>query len=110
MSPVQNSDAANLRFAPEINDAFEIGLKYNGRRFSFNAAMFHQPFDDFQLNTFNGTVFIVQNVNSCDEDLDGADQDQSAVTGACDGRCPVRRDFARHRAGNVLTVRCATFS
>ena len=39
-----------------------------------NAAVFHQRFRDFQLNTFNGTVFIVQTINSCSTDLDEADQ------------------------------------
>ncbi len=81
--PRSNADAAALRFAPEVVDAYELGLKLTGRRFRFNAALFHQRFRDFQLNTFNGTVFIVQNINSCGTSLNGADQDQSAVTGAC---------------------------
>jgi hypothetical protein len=46
-------------------------------------------FDQFQLNTFNGTNFIVENIQSCRNDLGGADQDfppttpNAALTGAC---------------------------
>jgi iron complex outermembrane recepter protein len=76
--------AGNLKFDPEINNAFEIGAKYSTGPFSLNVAAFRQAFDNFQLNTFNGTVFLVQNVNSCDSDLNGADNDLSAATGACD--------------------------
>ncbi|WP_129793556.1 TonB-dependent receptor [Sphingosinicella sp. CPCC 101087] len=82
--PRSNADAANLRFAPEVVNAFEVGMKLTRRNFTFNAAIFHQRFRDFQLNTFNGTVFIVQNINSCGTDLGGADRDPSGATGACD--------------------------
>ncbi len=58
---------------------------------------FRQDFRNFQLNTFNGTVFLVQTINGCDNLIGGslADQDQSAsasgsnfnasaaTTGAC---------------------------
>ena len=67
----------DLQFKPEINDAFEIGAKYNGRGIDVNVAVFHQVFRDFQLNTFNGLNFIVENINSCSEDLNGADKDNS---------------------------------
>ena len=72
-----------LEFDPEINNAFELGLKYSTRGFSLNIAAFHQAFRNFQLNTFNGSVFLVQNVNSCKTDLAGADRDLSAATGTC---------------------------
>jgi hypothetical protein len=49
----------------------------------FNAAIFRQEFRDFQLNTFNGSVFLVQNINGCTTDLGTTDQDASATTGAC---------------------------
>ena len=80
-----NADAVNLRFAPEIVDAFEVGYKLTRPGFTFNVALFHQSFRDFQLNTFNGLVFIVQNINGCDNLLDGsgADSDPSATTGGC---------------------------
>jgi outer membrane receptor protein involved in Fe transport len=73
----------NLEFEQEINTAFEIGLKYSTRAFSLNIAAFHQAFKNFQLNTFNGSVFLVQNINSCKTDLAGGDRDLSPTTGAC---------------------------
>jgi len=73
----------NLQFDPEINDAFELGAKYSTGPLSLNVAIFRQQFENFQLNTFNGTVFLVQNVNGCTDDLNGADRDLSATTGAC---------------------------
>ena len=81
--PRSNADAANLQFAAEKVDAYEVGAKFSARGFTLNAAIFRQEFQDFQLNTFNGTVFIVQNVNSCKTDLAGADRDPSAATGRC---------------------------
>ncbi|HET9810555.1 MAG TPA: TonB-dependent receptor [Sphingomicrobium sp.] len=77
---------ADLQFEPETNDAFEIGAKYNGRGFDVNVAAFHQVFDNFQLNLFNGISFEVANVNSCSDDLEGADIDNDSTTGACDGK------------------------
>ena len=74
---------AALQFGQETVDAFEIGGKYDGRNFTVTLAGFHQEFSNFQLNTFNGSVFLVQNVNSCSTPLNGADQDASAATGAC---------------------------
>ncbi|QNA83345.1 TonB-dependent receptor [Sphingomonas sp. So64.6b] len=73
----------NLQFDQEINNALEIGAKYSSGPFSLNVAAFRQKFKNFQLNTFNGSVFLVQNVNSCSTDLAGADRDLSAATGAC---------------------------
>lgn len=80
-----NGDAADLRFAAEKVDAFEVGFKYSGRGFTFNVAGFWQEFSNFQLNTFNGSVFIVQNIGSCADDLNGGDRDASAATGICTG-------------------------
>jgi outer membrane receptor protein involved in Fe transport len=88
--------APGLQFDPEIVDAFEIGAKYSARGLTLNASLFRQQFKNFQLNTFDGTVFIVQNINGCTDDLNGADRDQSkfatapnfnaaaATSGACD--------------------------
>jgi outer membrane receptor protein involved in Fe transport len=85
----------NLQFDPETVDAYEIGAKYATGPFSLSAAVFRQDFKNFQLNTFDGTVFIVQNVNGCSASLNGGDRDQSkfvsapnysataATTGAC---------------------------
>ena len=72
-----------LQFAEETVNAYEVGAKYSTREFGLSLAAFRQEFTNFQLNTFNGSVFLVQNVNSCDDNLGGADQDASAATGAC---------------------------
>ena len=74
-----------LIFEPENVDAFEIGAKYNAPGFDLNVTAFHQVFDDFQLNTFNGLFFEVANVNACKDDLGGADTDNDPATGACPG-------------------------
>ncbi|WP_029623167.1 TonB-dependent receptor [Sphingomonas elodea] len=72
----------NLQFAPETNDAFELGLKYSSRAFTLNVSAFRQQFKNFQLNTFNGTVFLVQNINGCTASLNGGDRDQSKFSAA----------------------------
>ena len=76
----------DLKFNPEINNAIELGGKYNGRGFDVNLAIFQQSFDDFQLNLFNGIAFEVDTVNSCEDDLNGTDTDNSGLTGACTGK------------------------
>jgi len=75
----------NLQFDPEINNAYEIGVKYSHGPITLNVVAFRQDFRNFQLNTFNGTVFLVQTINGCDNLTGGsaADQDLSAATGAC---------------------------
>ncbi len=76
----------NLQFDPELVDSYEIGLKYATGPFSISAAAFRSDFSNFQLNTFNGTVFLVQNIGGCNAALDGgsgADTDTSATTGRC---------------------------
>ncbi|MXO74280.1 TonB-dependent receptor [Altererythrobacter aerius] len=72
----------SLQFDPETVNAYEIGAKYSTGPFTFGIAAFRQEFSNFQLNTFDGTVFIVQNVNGCSNDLGGADRDQSKFVGA----------------------------
>ena len=79
------TDFDALKFKPETNDAFELGAKYNGRGVDVNIALFHQLFKNFQLNTFNGLNFVVENINSCSESLGGADSDNNPATGACTG-------------------------
>jgi outer membrane receptor protein involved in Fe transport len=76
----------NLQFDPELVDSYEFGIKYASRPFSLSVAAFRSDFSNFQLNTFNGTVFLVQTINGCKGDLVGgpsADSDTSATTGAC---------------------------
>lgn len=72
----------NLQFDAEKVNAYEIGGKFSLRNFTFNVAAFRQEFSNFQLNTFNGSVFLVQNINGCDADLNGADRDQSKFNNA----------------------------
>jgi len=42
------ASGADLQFKPELNDAFEAGLKYHGRGIDVNFALFHQVFRNFQ--------------------------------------------------------------
>ncbi len=76
-------DTNNLKFAAETVNAYEAGLKYAKGGFSASLTAFRQEFSNFQLNTFNGSVFLVQNINGCDTDLNGGDRDGSAATGSC---------------------------
>lgn len=71
-APRTNADVTSLRFAAEKVDAFEVGLKYSQPKWSANIAAFRQEFKNFQLNTFNGTSFVVQNINGCDSALTAA--------------------------------------
>jgi outer membrane receptor protein involved in Fe transport len=64
-APVANQ----LRFGAEKVDAYEIGAKYRGRGFRLSAAAFYQEFSNFQLNTFNGISFLVENIESCNDAL-----------------------------------------
>jgi outer membrane receptor protein involved in Fe transport len=73
----------NLQFDSEINTAYEVGVKYSRGPITLNVVGFRQDFENFQLNTFNGTVFLVQTINGCETSLGGADRDLSAATGAC---------------------------
>ena len=51
-------------FRPETVDAYEVGLKtqFFDRSVTLNAAYFYQDYEDFQLNTFLGTNFIVESI------------------------------------------------
>jgi iron complex outermembrane recepter protein len=75
--------ANDLRFEPEIVNAFEVGAKLNLRQFKLNAAFFYESFKDFQLNLFNGTNFQVTNVEGCKDDLGGRDKDAIAGNSTC---------------------------
>ena len=72
-----------LQFDPEKVKNYEAGAKYATGPFSASVSVFRSEFENFQLNTFNGTVFLVQTINGCDTSLAGADRDLSAATGAC---------------------------
>ena len=82
---ITNINASRLRFDPETVNAYEVGLKYSSRQFTFNLAGFRSEFKNFQLNTFNGTNYVVENIGSCSSGLNGADRDNSITTGACTG-------------------------
>lgn len=55
---------ASLFFPAETVDSYELGLKstlFNGSVL-FNATYFDQTFENFQLNTFLGTAFVVESI------------------------------------------------
>ena len=85
LSPRSNADADGLQFEPEKVDAYEVGFKYSSRRFNLNVAAFRQEFETFQLNTFNGSVFVVQNIQACKTSLNGGDTDNDRVNDNCTG-------------------------
>ncbi|PZQ23366.1 MAG: TonB-dependent receptor [Sphingopyxis macrogoltabida] len=87
----------NLQFDPELVDSYEVGAKYATGPFSLGLSLFRSDFSNFQLNTFNGSVFIVQTVNGCSADLGGGDRDQSKFTGA-----------PNYNAAAATTGACAT--
>ena len=72
-----------LQFQPEKVDSYEIGAKYNGRRFGINVAAFYELFKSFQLNTFNGTSFFVTDIKGCKDDLGTTDQDLIPGNSSC---------------------------
>ncbi len=75
----------NLQFDPELVNSYELGAKYATGPFSLSLSAFRSEFSNFQLNTFNGTVFLVQTINGCRNLVGGAaaDTDLSAATGTC---------------------------
>ena len=54
----------DTRFPGEFANSFELGQKSTlfNRKLLFNATLFYQEFENFQLNTFNGLVFVVDSV------------------------------------------------
>ena len=72
-----------LKFDPELVNSYEIGFKWQQGKFNLNMTVFRSDFSNFQLNTFNGTVFLVQNINGCKSSLGFADRDASDATGTC---------------------------
>ena len=75
----------NLQFDPELVNSYELGAKYATGPFSLSLSAFRSEFSNFQLNTFNGTVFLVQTINGCRNLVGGsaADTDLSGATGTC---------------------------
>jgi len=56
----------NTEFGDETNNSFEVGEKATlfNRKLLLNATLFYQKYKGFQLNTFNGLVFVVTSVPS----------------------------------------------
>ncbi len=54
----------NTQFPGEFVNSYELGEKATllDRKLSLNATLFYQEFTNFQLNTFNGLVFVVDSV------------------------------------------------
>lgn len=55
---------ASLLFPSEMVDSYELGFKATlaNRSILLNATYFDQTFEDFQLNTFLGTAFVVESI------------------------------------------------
>ena len=55
---------ANTFFKPEYSDSAEIGVKNTlfDRKLLLNATLFYEKFSNFQYNTFNGLVFVVDSL------------------------------------------------
>lgn len=58
------SPNASLYFDPETVDSYEFGVKTSllNNRLLINVTAFEQRFEDFQLNTFLGTAFVVESI------------------------------------------------
>lgn len=56
--------SASTLFPSEVVDSYEAGLKMTllDRSLLLNATYFDQVFNDFQLNTFLGTAFVVESI------------------------------------------------
>jgi iron complex outermembrane receptor protein len=63
-SAAVNTPIRDTRFGAERNNAFEIGEKATlfDRKLLLNATLFYQKYNNFQLNTFNGLVFVVDSI------------------------------------------------
>jgi outer membrane receptor protein involved in Fe transport len=63
---VQNgvTPVSSLLFPSEMVDSYELGFKATlaERTILLNATYFDQTFEDFQLNTFLGTAFVVESI------------------------------------------------
>jgi iron complex outermembrane recepter protein len=64
LSPAGEIIGDGREFEEETVDAWEVGLKTASAdgRVTVNTALFYSRFEDFQLNTFTGAFFVVDNV------------------------------------------------
>ena len=55
---------ADTSFAGEFVDSYELGAKttWAGGNLLVNGTLFHQTYEDFQLNSFLGTSFVVRSI------------------------------------------------
>ncbi|MBL4871647.1 MAG: TonB-dependent receptor [Robiginitomaculum sp.] len=55
-----------VTFQPETADAYELGFKsrWLDQRLKLDVTAFYQTLDNFQANSFNGTVFTIRNAGS----------------------------------------------
>lgn len=69
--------APDTSFAPETVNAYEIGLKSSwfDDALILNLAAYHNAFEDFQLNAFNGIQFVVSTIPEVT--VDGVELDAS---------------------------------
>jgi outer membrane receptor protein involved in Fe transport len=63
-TPAAITPVRDTSFPGEFVNSFELGEKATllDRKLSLNATLFYQEFTNFQLNTFNGLVFVVDSV------------------------------------------------
>ncbi len=63
-SAAVNTPIRNTEFSGEFVNSYEVGAKSTllDRKLLLNATLFYQEFTNFQLNTFNGLVFVVDSV------------------------------------------------
>ena len=63
-NPLVSSLNPDTSFPAEFVDSFELGAKTDwfANSLLLNAAIFHQTFENFQLNTFTGISFVVTSV------------------------------------------------
>ncbi|MDK2761110.1 MAG: TonB-dependent receptor [Sphingopyxis sp.] len=94
----------NLQFDPELVNSYELGAKYSTGPFGVGITFFRSDFKNFQLNTFNGSVFLVQNVNGCKDSLNGGDRDQNKFTA---GGVPIPGAPANTNPAAATTGACA---
>ncbi|GAB2506596.1 TonB-dependent receptor [Pseudoxanthomonas sangjuensis] len=59
-----NPTTADTSFPGEFVDSYELGAKttWADGNLLLNATLFHQTYDDFQLNSFLGTSFVVRSI------------------------------------------------
>lgn len=88
-------------FPGEFVNSYEVGLKtsWADGNLLFNSALFHQEYEDFQLNSFLGTAFVVRSIPEVTST--GIDMDvlwQTGITGLMlqGGLTYARTEYGNH--------------